>query len=88
MKRAERNNTHVRQMECKAFPLVERFQRSRWSASRLKIHDLGVGEEVILPKFDRNNICTSVERIEEAYEHTRRYHIHKRNNCILVRRSL
>lgn len=69
------------------FPLVERFQRARWSPSRIKIHDLPVGEEVMLSKFDRNNICTSVERIEEAYEHTRRYHIYKRDNGYLVRRS-
>lgn len=74
-------------MSASAFPLVERFRRERWSKSRHKIHDLGMGDEVLLPKGDRNNITTSVQRLQEAYDYTRRYHVHQRENGILVRRS-
>lgn len=81
-------NENETQNTQKVFPLVARFQRQRWSPSRVEIHELPVGGEVMLSKFDRNNICTSVERIEEAYEHTRRYHIYKRDNGLLVRRSM
>ncbi len=59
------------------YPLVQRFTRCRWSNSRNKIHDLAQGEEVDLPAGDRNNIMTSVTRLQEAYEHDRRYSVRK-----------
>lgn len=77
----ETQNTH------KVFPLVSRFIISRWSDVRKAIHTLPVGSEVMLPTLKWNSITTSITRLQDAYEHTRRYHISKREGGILVRRS-
>lgn len=76
------------QMESQVFPLVSRFQRVRWSGVRNAIHALPVCGEVILPRSKWNSITTSITRLQDAYEHTRRYRLESRETGVLVRRSL
>lgn len=54
-------------------PLVARFQRCRWSETRKRIDALEVGQSVTLPTTEFNNITTTIQRLQEAYEDTRRW---------------
>lgn len=71
-----------------SFQLVRRFIYCRWSAVRREIHSLPIGGEVSLPLRKWNSIVTSISRLEEAYEHTRRYHVRSGKRAVTVTRSL
>lgn len=70
------------------FPLVSRFIVCRWSDVRRAIHDLPVRGEVVLPLRKWNSITTSITRLQDAYERTRRYNLQRQKGGVLVRRSL
>lgn len=82
------NSTGTAQKESQKLPLVSRFQRSRWGHVRATIHGLLVGEEAVLPRRKWNSITTSITRLQDAYEYTRRYTLRTLNKGVVVRRSL
>lgn len=74
--------------ESQRFPLVSRFILCRWSDVRKAIHALPVNGEVLLPHRKSNSIKTSISRLQDAYERTRRYRLETRKDGLMVRRSL
>lgn len=83
-----RTNTVQGPRESKKFPLVSRFILCRWSDVRKAIHALPVGGEVTLPHRKVNSVKTSISRLQDAYERTRRWRFETRKDGLLVRRSL
>lgn len=71
-----------------AWPLVQRFQRGRWSATRQAIDALSPGETVHLPLSELNNAKTSVQRLRDAYEGQRRYTVRGTDAGIVVTREV
>lgn len=69
------------------YPLVSRFQQCRWSATRKLIHALELGESVTLPAAEFNNATTTIQRLQEAYEDTRRWSMKRVNEGWKVGRS-
>lgn len=83
------SSTIPAQKKLPVFPLVSRFIVCRWSDVRRAIHNLPVGGEVLLPRRKWNSITTSITRLQDAYERTRRYSMQtQQRSGVLVRRSL
>ena len=57
----------------KRLPMVERFQFSRWTQTRMDIYDMEVGDILTFPAAERFNVGASVARLNEAYEGTRKW---------------
>ena len=63
--------------EGRIFPLVEHFNWQRWGLVRRKIYSLAVGQSTRFAPTQKTSISSAIERIEEAYENTRRYSVRK-----------
>ena len=70
-----------------ALPLVQRFQRCRWSATRIAIDALLPGEKVHLPFSEVNNAKTSAQRLRDAYAGQRRYTVRGTETGVVVTRE-
>jgi len=66
--------------------MVKRFQMSRWSAIRRRIHDMSVGDEFKITKGEWADAHTSCVRLTEAYERKRIWVCEKVGNKITARR--
>jgi hypothetical protein len=58
--------------------MPDRFLRSRWSATRLAIHDMAPGETIKFPADQYFNCNASVPRLNDAYAGERQWTIKNR----------
>lgn len=52
------------------------FQVSRWSGTRKRLHEMTVGQIEEFAEDQKDNVHTSITRLEEAYGHERHYATH------------
>lgn len=67
-------------------PLVRRFQRCRWGATRAAIDALACGGKVHLAVSELNNAKTSAQRLRDAYEGARAFTVRGKRRAIVVER--
>lgn len=65
--------TEIEQKVTERTEMTARFQVSRWSATRRKIHALGVRKCARFPKKEYFNVAASVARLNDAYAGMRQW---------------
>lgn len=68
-------------------PLVERFQRQRWSSTRKNIEKMKAGASCRFDPTDYFNCHSSVMRLNDAYDGVRRWKMKINKGRITVRRE-
>ena len=66
--------------------MVKRFHRHRWCDTRIAIHDMKVGQELIFPNSEYSNARHSVERLNDAYWEEREWKLYGSRKDIKVTR--
>lgn len=65
-------------------PMVARFQRSRWSRTRLRMDAMSAGEVLTLPLAEYYNAKASTDRLNDAYGGSRVWVMSRRAGVITI----
>lgn len=66
--------------------MVKRFQRSRWSSTRIRIEKMKPGKRRHFPLTDYYNCHSSVTRLNDAYAGRRKWKMVMSSDGIIVTR--
>jgi len=74
-----------RSLHCLDMPLLARFQRARWSETRRRMDAMRPGETLALARSEYYNAKSSTDRLNDAYEGSRRWFLKRERDRVMVR---